>query len=365
MISDFFFNLKNKSETFLIKCTLSCWFISKLLAWKVFTSYRIFPIIPVFKFLNIQAASVHNILFIVSLLLMLFYVFFKQQKYILILILLLETCSCLLDINRLQPWEYLFSLIIFAFIVNKYHAFLTVFIAILSFTYLYSGFFKLNPLFLKNIWKFLILHNYLGLNQTLATNKWIYHSGYLFALLELLSGIGLLFIKTRKWSALILILMHIIVLIILGPIGLNFNYTIWPWNVIMIIFLFFLLQNQNFKIASLVLFSKWNKLIFFLVAILPFFNLFGFTDANLSFRMYTGNSKSCKIILKDTAKANMLKYYFKENNSNNKIQYYISIDGWAMQEMKVPVYSEKRVYDAIDEHLKTKIDSTAFDLYVY
>ena len=365
MISDFFFNLKNKSETFLIKCTLSCWFISKILAWKVFTTCRVFPIIPALKFLNIQVASVHNILFTSSLLLMLFYIFLKQKKYILIFILLVEIFSCLLDINRLQPWEYLFSLVIFSFLVNRYKTFLSVFIAILSFTYLYSGFFKLNPLFLKNIWKYLILHNFLGLNQNLVTNKWLYHSGYLFAMLELLSGIGLLFTNTRKWSALFLILMHGMILIILGPLGLSINYIVWPWNILMIIFLLFLLQNQYFKIALFDLFLKWNKLILFLIVILPIFNFFGYADNNFSFHMYTGNSKSCKIILRDTAKANVLKPYFRENIENGKVQYYISVNDWAMKEMNVPAYPETRVYNAIDDYLKSKIDSTTFDLYVY
>ena len=80
--------------------------------------------------------------------------------------------------------------------------------------------------------------------------------------------------------------------------------------------------------------------------------------------MYSGNTKNAIIIIRDTAKANVLKQYFKINIINPTPQYYINIQDWAIKEMKVPAYPEQRVYNEINIFLQSKMDTNAFEFYI-
>src|SRR5258708_3587580 len=100
-----FYN-ENKN-VLLLKITCSSWLFAKLLSWRIWTTNRLLPTAPFFECFDYLPAVIHAILFILSILCIIILFFVKNNKVTLIGLLGVEIFSCLLDQNRLLPWEYL------------------------------------------------------------------------------------------------------------------------------------------------------------------------------------------------------------------------------------------------------------------
>src|SRR6185312_9041869 len=149
-----------------------------------------------------------------SAFLLIILLFRPPNKYLLTGLLAADVFSCLLDQNRWQPWEYQYLFIIFIFMVNfNRQKIIPIAISfILVFTYIYSGLGKLNAGFLETTWTTTILKHFFKAPASFVNNQWLYLAGYLLGTVELLAGSGLLFSKTKKTSAIVLILIHLFVL---------------------------------------------------------------------------------------------------------------------------------------------------------
>jgi len=324
----------------------------------MFTAYRLFPTAPVFESFDQLPAVVHLILFIFSILLIAIVFFFTKNKFILAGLLIVEIFSCLLDQNRWQPWEYQCIFTVFVFLVNrnKQASIIPLFTFILASTYFYSGCNKLNVGFLDNVWVQMMLRSFLKIPVTVARHSWLYHCGYFLALFELLAGAGLLFLKTRKTTAVALILMHLFVLIFLGPLGLNYNAIIWPWNVAMMGYLYVIFIHKNPHPFSLrPVFQSWNNVIFICWGILPMLGIFGYWDGFLSSSIYSGKSPWMVICIRDTSKCPELKPFC--NTNHVKVcdgGTSISLLTWGMSETNVVRNPELRVLIQIQKKLEKK-----------
>jgi hypothetical protein len=227
-------------------------------------------------------------------------------------------------------------------------------------TYCYSSINKFNDGFLFSVWDNMILRYFLKIKEAYIEQHLIHYCGYLLALIELTGGIGLLFKRTRETAATILIAMHLLNLIILGPIGLHYNKIIWPWNVAMIILLWivFIKNEQTFSIN--LLWKKSNKLVLFCWGALPALNFIGCWDNYLSCNLYSGHIPLMAICVQDSSNIPTVEKYF-----NKKDALYIcnggrelNIQNWAMAEMNVPPYPEVRVYQEIKKDWLKKYPTT-------
>jgi hypothetical protein len=241
-------------------------------------------------------------------------------------------------------------------LTNKKESVLPMFLFLSACLYFYSGLHKFNPQFLPQIWQKMILHDFLKLNNSFTKQPFIYYSGYGIAAIELLGGIGLLIKQTRKITAIILIGLHLVVLILLGPWGLQYNLIIWPWNIAMIIFLLIFIYNKPAIIFSWkTVFYKWNKLVFISWVLLPALYIWGYWDGFLSFSIYSGSEPKVFICVKDSTKLSLPATYYLhdgQNKCNGKAM--ISLQRWAMQEMNVPVIPQIRVYKKIEANFLKK-----------
>lgn len=356
-----------KAEEILLKGTMVVWITSKLLTWRLWTTQRLFPTIPIWKFLDSTSAIVHSILFVISILLMLAVFKFYLNKYIISTLIITEIFSCILDINRLQPWEYQFIFVLIIYLTNKSNL-LSVIIFSIACIYIYSGLQKLHPAFLQNIWGKLFLNKFFNLESSMIHNKWVIHSGYILALYESFGGLALLFKKTRKFAIYALMIMHLFILLFFGPLILNINFIIWPWNLLMLFYLFiFLNEQKNISFNYAILIYKWNKLITICLAIMPLLGIFGYWDQYLSANLYSGKNIGAVIFIKDTDKTSQLHRFFKKKNENDtsKNQYYINLNAWSLEELHVPLYPEKRVLKAIESKLKIRYGGESFNIRYY
>jgi hypothetical protein len=345
-----------KLNTLIIRITGLCWLPAKLLGWRMFTTYRAFPTAPVFKIFDQLPPVVHTLIFAASILFMVSLFIMPKYKPVLYGLLIIELISCLLDQNRLQPWNYLYCFILLTTIINsdKQKLAIIVFTFILASTYFYSGLGKLNVGFLHTIWSNMLLHSFLKIPAATIRETWLQYCGLLIGFFELTCGVGLIFLKTRKIAATLLILMHFFILVFLGPFGLNYNRVVWPWNIAMIGFLyliFFRYEQNPFSFKPLSI--GWNKLVFIFLGILPVLNFAGWWDNYVSSGVYSGKLPQMVICIKDTSKCRDLRRFCKtgthqfcDGNNTVNLQY------WSMSETQMAPYPEIRVYKKLQHKLE-------------
>ncbi|SHM47237.1 hypothetical protein SAMN05216524_102220 [Mucilaginibacter sp. OK098] len=335
----------------------------------MWTAYRLFPTAPVFEGLDQIPAVIHTILLVLSLLCITMLLFFDKNKFLIVGLLMIEIFSCLLDQNRWQPYEYQCLFIIFIFMINtnKPKLVITSFIFILISTYLYSGLGKLNNGFLHTVWVQIILKSFLKVPSNITGQHYIYYAGYLLGLFELIAGTGLLFSKTKKIAAIALIIMHLFILLLLGPLGLNYNNIVWPWNMVMILYLYLIfIKKQERVITFKDVFQGWNKLVLVVWGILPALHFIGYWDGFLSSSMYSGKAPKMIICITDTNKCKQLgTFYGKRSYKICNGQAYIELQNWAITETDAIPNPEIRIYKIIQKKLEKKYPAAGLNYFYY
>ncbi|MEO8762654.1 MAG: hypothetical protein ABI416_00110 [Ginsengibacter sp.] len=353
-------NLQGISKTKLVtRCICLFWLIAKIISWKLWLAERFFPVVPPFNFLFVPS-SFHLVLFILSLAALFALMIFPSNRRIQVSVVIIEVLSCLLDQNRWQPWEYEYIFIILALATNYKNEKIT--LSIIAFIivsiYFFSGISKLNPVFSISIRNDLVRYGIANAGRS-PFYEWLqYHAGYLLGAIELSLSIGLLFGAFRKISAVFLIMMHLLILAILGPFGINYDKIIWPWNTVMIIILcVFFISKPGVAISFQSMKKGWNKLIVILFGILPFLNFFGYWDFYLSSSLFSSRPPGMYICIHNVGSAKVLQSFFAPFgnkiicDSNSTL---INVRDWSFEEMQSPVYPEIRIYKSIKKQLLTR-----------
>ncbi len=357
-----------ESKTKLIlRITCAFWIFTKLFSYKLWHVDRLFPVIPPFEFLDNIPNFVHLALFFIALSGIAFVGFFPKIKVILGLTIIIEISSCLLDQSRWQPWEYqyLLTFLFFFFYYREPKQFINYFSFLLIATYAFSGLHKLNGGFLYTVWERMILDRFMGFDANQIQNIFIHYAGLALPIFEILAALGLLFSKNKRLFALLLIGMHIFILIFLSPIGLNYNSIVWPWNVLMIFYLFILFFNHSTSISFRNLLSGFNIIPFTLIAILPIFSFFGLYDNYLSFNLYSGKLQSFRICVEEQKVDDDFKPFLSKNRFYCDSKASISVDDWAMKEMNVALYPEERIYLKIRKKWRKKYPNSEAEFVIY
>ena len=346
----------------LLRITCFFWLLAKVISRKVWGSDRFFPVVPLFGFLDNVPGWVHGLLFGAALICLVLLIIKPSGKYLLPVLIIIEICSCSLDQNRWQPWEYqyLFTIFIIAINRNNYNVARYAFTFLLITTYIYSGLNKMSIAFLHTIWDRMILTAFLKLPAHVAHNGVVYYSGYLLGIIECAAGIGLFFPRLKKLSAWVLIGMHLFNLLFLGPFGLKYNKIIWPWNVVMIVYLYILFIRKDSVPISFSHFYQlrkgYNKLVILCWGILPAFSFIGWWDNYLSSSLYSGRVPTMAICINNPDSLTSLRPYFSKTDTLHICDgaALINTQSWALKEINVPPYPEQRVYKKIQEKFSQK-----------
>lgn len=343
----------------LIKLTvLAGLFISVLLSLNLWAGQRWFPKVPVIDGLYGLSAP-YDFISLAVLFILLFVCFFSRSRKPVWCLLLFCVYLCFEDQNRLQPWffNYLFILFILQFYkqrVDESNNFTSIFICLqvlVALIYVYSGIQKFNDFFVKDTFSWMIQ----PLNDVLTTKQMglLSKFGKLVPYIELLTGIGLL-IKPLRFIALpLVIIMHVFILLMLGPVGRSFNYVIWPWNIVMILLCLLLYSNvkqERFFDISFLFKHVSFYVVMLVMLILPVFSFSNKYDSYLSSSLYSGNTHGCKLILSDKAYKKLPLYIraYVVRNSDYNLLY---IKQWAMAELNTPCVPEYRVFEKVQERV--------------
>jgi hypothetical protein len=338
------------------------WIITKLICYKLWLGDRLFPIVPVHESLSILPSMTHLLLFITSICGML-WLFFYPNKKVAVVLLLAELLSCMLDQNRWQPWEYqfIFMLVVYISFEDEKQV-ITLWQLILSGIFFFSGISKFNSAFIHDIWQGMMLQRWLGMNHI---NSWVIRAGYALPLIEMTAGICLLFGKTRVLAIWTLTCMHVIILWMLGPLGLNINAVIWPWNILMPLLLFSLFYKKSFGSNNSFLWKPVSWLVLLCFWILPWFQLAGYWDKYLSAVLYSGGVEQLFICTKDPAAKKQLAVYMYPSFKVIPCSPVLSVYIWGITEMKTAPYPEKRIYTAIINAWKKRYPDNNDKFYLY
>ena len=343
--------LQNKKYQIFIQSVVLFLLIAKLFSHNLWLADRVFPTAPPFDFLYNVPNLVHTILYISSIACFLICVAKPSIHRLLPTIIILEIASCLLDQNRWQPWEYQYVFMLFVLWYNKKNEELAsmLLIVIISSTYIYSGLQKFNPHYITLVWKKIFMEDFFRIPQTITNQVVAMRLGYIIPLFEMSFGISLFIKRTRKFAIVSSIAMHILLMLVVGPGGVNYNLTVWSWNIAMVVFLLLLWNSQvDFKSLKKVAKPSYNWLPLVAWAVLPKLNFFGYWDFFLSSSLYSGRVDVCFIKLANPPPNFILKKYYKVKATGDTSHIEtIAMQTWTMDELDTPPYPQKRMYKKI------------------
>ena len=359
--------------TIILRFTIIAWFISKLLCYRLWLSDRIYPIVPTIEFGFQIPGIVHTIFYIGSLIAILF-LYLKPNKWQLYLVLfVIEVASCLLDQTRLQAWEYQYVLMLVIFLTNwkQSDRIISLIVFLLCCTYIYSGICKWNPVFVQTFWQITILQNLLHVPTLIVNNRLVHQFGYALPGIEILGGILIVFDRTKRLGAGLLILMHLFTLLILGPFGINYNNTVWSWNLVMMVYLFLIGFGQQSVPLKSILSRKFlvNLPMLILLFVMP---LFGFIEKwpyFFSFSLYSYKAKQLVISFEaNSENIHLFEPYFEEKRGYtwaNKNSRQVILQNWAMIEINSPPSPEDDYYIKFKEAFFNKFPSEKATFFLY
>ncbi len=292
---------------------------------------------------------------------------FSESKIPTLFLILFSAYLCIDDQNRLQPWFFNYILILFVLLfykkrVDEPNNYNTVFISIqvlVALIYIFSGIQKFNSFFVKDtfIWMLSPLESILPEKQLTLLHR----IGGVVPYIEMGIGLGLLIKPLRFIAVPLVIIMHISILLLLGPLGKSYNHVIWPWNLIMIalnILLFANVKQERFFDVSILFKEVCFYCVLTLMLIFPLFSLNNKYDSYLSSSLYSANTHNCKLILSDKA-YNQLPYYIRSFVTTNADYNILYIKNWALTELGSPCIPEYRTFEKVYESviMLTRTDS--------
>jgi len=348
------------------RITCFAWAIEKLLSWRIWTTYRMLPAIPVVSILGEVPALVHTLLFASSMLLISVLIF-KSNRRLMAILLALEVFQCALDQNRVQPWEYQYFFIValFTFYPGNKRIFVASVAIVLASTYFYSGINKVNGGFLQSVWSNLILGQFLRLPAHLRHQAWLLYSGYAAGLIEAILGLGLLFKWTQKRSAILLMLMHLVILAIWGPFGLRGYQILWFWNASMIALLYLVFVRSEVDFRPM-LANAWKRPVILFWAVLPVLGLAGLWPKYLSSNMFSGNTPRMVICIQDLGTHKALMRFSASSDPACICGGSLKVDlqTWIVRETRVSVNPEPRLMLQMQQRLREQYPDCKFSFFI-
>jgi uncharacterized membrane protein YphA (DoxX/SURF4 family) len=260
---------------------------------------------------------------------------------------------CGTDQTRLQPWVFQYSALLAAVALytrtgaDGERRALNVIRLIIAFTYIYSGLQKMNLNFVENEFPW-IVQPIADLFPSAA--QLLHRFGMVVPLVQVAFGVGLLIPRFRRASLMTAVAMHLFILAMLGPAGLDWNNIVWPWTAAMAVFDILLFSDASDVSWREIVWSRHDPrhaATMILFAILPALSFFNLWDSYLSAALYSGNLTEAQIYLSDAGAAALpvaIKSRTVRTSPNTNV---LNLQRWAVEDLNVSPYPENRIYRAI------------------
>lgn len=255
----------------------------------------------------------------------------------------------LADQTRLQPWFYLYAVMLVlttfpdrvALAANR---------IVLSAVYVWSGLQKLNSSFFEEVVPWFAAPAVRSLPEAAAEA-----AEYAIAaapLIEVFIGTAVWLGPLRRYAVATAVLMHAGVLLVLGPLGHDYNHVVWPWNLTMPLLVYFLFSAPPARRTwSNLRQSKAAFAAVLLIVGLPVFGLFGLWDSSMSFRLYSGNTTRCDLLVSASLARRLPAWLRKYVVTPAGRPRQVDILSWALGEVGVPPLIEPRSFRALGRYV--------------
>lgn len=315
-----------------------CGILFSLRLW--FGVGRSIPRIPSIVAISPFAEFPLSILLLAALIISLF----SSRSRYLVAAAVLTALLVLLDLTRLQPWVYQYVLILITLAFARFgpiERIVTTNQIIVASLYFWSGVQKLNWTFAHEVFPGLLEEANIHLSSSLSG------LAILVALIEALSGIGLLVRRTRQVAVVLIVVLHLSVLVLLIVKGLN--TVVWPWNVAMLAIVPILFWKAKDSVARKELW-RWRRFnvllhaMFTLCLIAPALSFAGWWPIYLSGALYSGRSPVAVVRINDQFGSQLSDVAKQQIFLNSQRQPMLPLHEWSQTELNVPPYPELRSF---------------------
>lgn len=277
----------------------------------------------------------------------------KPQKFIAAFLAII-TVLCFFDQTRWQPWVFQYSFLLATLALFSWDSddvdgqkrTLNIARLIIASTYIFSGLQKMNLNFVENDFPWLVQ----PITNVFPSSSDLFHYfGLAVPFVQVAFGIGLLTKRYRRVSLLAAVSMHLFILAMFGPAGLDWNNVIWPWTTAMALFDILLFAGKAEFSFHEVVWTKhrYHAAVLVVFAIFPFLSFFNYWDSYLSAALYSGNLTEAQIYTTDAGKASLpaaIRSRLVHTSSDTNV---LNIQRWAIEDLNVTPYPETRVYRRI------------------
>jgi hypothetical protein len=278
-----------------------------------------------------------------------------KPRWVIAAFLAVIAAFCMTDQTRWQPWVFQYSFLLAAVAlysgngadVDGDRRALNIARLIVASTYIFSGLQKINPNFMANDFPWIVQPIVKVLP---SAADFLQGFGTVVPFIQLAFGIGLLTRRYRRASLIAAVAMHLFILAMFGPTGLDWNDIVWPWTAAMAVFDILLFSGTaEFSWREIV----WSRrdpghvvavVLFVMLPGLSFFNLW---DSYLSAALYSGNLTEAQIYLTDAGKASLPAAISSRLVHTSPGTNVLNLQRWAIEDLNVTPYPETRVYKAI------------------
>jgi hypothetical protein len=333
--------------------------ISIFLSVNLWVGSRTFPYTPVHSNFS-MSGSVEVVLVVSLVVLLLLSVFMQWHRLIIFSSLVIAVVLVMSDVNRLQPWFYIYASMLLVFVFyngrvddsNRFTAYFIILQVILSSVYFFCGISQLNSLFIDSEFSELIspLRHFISERQFLFFKR----TGVVVPYLLMFIGVGFMIAPIRYLAITLAIIIHILLLFFLFPSANNQNYALWFSNIgfgCLVLVLFSGKTKQRYFSPSYLLQVPLFYLVMFFFVIMPFFNTRGHWPDYLSSNFKSGKNKTVSFKL-DKATYTKLPLYQQSFCRAMDSYYAFDYQRWCDNELNVDCFPEKPVFNSISNYLK-------------
>jgi hypothetical protein len=316
---------------------------------------RSYPLTPVSSMLPVIDRVVALGLYLTLFALAAIALVVPKPRWFIAAFLVIIAAFCLMDQTRWQPWVFQYSFLLAAVALYSWDSAdimgqtrtLNMARLIVAGTYIFSGLQKLNLNFMENDFPWLVQ----PITKVLPSATHFLHLfGTAVPFVQVAFGIGLLTRRFRRASLITAVAMHLFILAMFGPAGLDWNDIVWPWTAAMAIFDILLFSNPpEFSWREIV----WRRrdpchaAAVALFAVLPALSFFNLWDSYLSSALYSGNLTEAQIYLTDAGKASLPAAIRSRPVRTSPDTNVLNLQRWAIEDLNVTPYPETRVYKEI------------------
>ncbi len=342
------------------------------LSWKLWVSRTYYPLVPVFDSIPALPFPLDYGLFGLLVGLLVGIIVWPRSRVLVGLVLATFGLLFLQDQNRLWPSFYEFCFLFLLLVSSRKQdgsagdqRILAGMRFVSAMIYVWGGVQKLNWHFFSEEFPLFVQPVTERLPFELLPLVYI---AIFAALFEVAIGVGLLTRRFRHAALAGAMLMHLLIVVCIGPLRDNWNNSSWMWGMCVAVQTFTLFYRAPaFSFKTMFAGPRLNSipqwLAVLLIGIMPALNNANHWDSALSFNVYSGNVDYAEIHLQPDV-VRLLPAEIARVVDSREGAAVLVLDAWSRQEFNANTYPETRIFKALFAKVGSHLPAGSAKLYV-